>query len=197
MTRITNNVYFVLACIFAAFLLGSLLHPVSWTPKRLSHKTEFAIAQPGATVPPLDQQALDDLPNITLPGIGNIDDASYVPRGARGVYRPLGGAPIPSDATIVLRGWAADRTTRDAAGGLFLILDGKQRVDASASYGTPRPDVAAFLKNPKFARTGYAASVPAARLGPGPHTLQVGIIGSDQQAYYTFPTIVRVRVAGA
>jgi hypothetical protein len=197
MTRITHNAYFVLACVFGAFLLGSLLHPVSWTPKRLSHKTEFAIAAPGVTVPPLDQQALDDLPNITLPGIGNIDDASYVARGAQGVYKPITAAPIPSDATIVLRGWAADRATKDAAGGLFLILDGKERVDESASYGSARPDVAAFLKNPKLARTGYAAGLAAARLGPGPHTLQVGIIGSDQQAYYTFPIVVHVRVAGA
>ena len=61
--------------VFVAFLLGSLFHPVALTRKRLrtNYRSQNASGTDSTVAPPLDQQALDNLPNITLPADGNID----------------------------------------------------------------------------------------------------------------------------
>ena len=180
--------------VFGAFLAGSLLSPVHVTSKKTSHELTIAEnVQPGARVTALlDQQALDNLPNITLPAHGNIDFVA-IKNGGR--VTASKSPTVTRDEQIELRGWLADPVAQDAAGGLFLILNETRRLDYSSGYGLARPDVSAFLKNPRLTDTGFVIDVPASLLRPGVNELQLGVVASDQRGFFKFPDRVTVTLA--
>ena len=102
--------------VFFAFLFGSLLHPVELTAKRTSHELSIAqgVGAAGQSLVPLDQEALENLPNITLPAQGNIDFVAV--RTETASLRPAlptfiparrsscaGGLPTPSRIILALQ----------------------------------------------------------------------------------------------
>ncbi len=177
--------------LFAAFVAGSLLHPVQLTSKRTSHELSIAenVGAETGTAVPLDQQALDNLPNITLPAQGNIDFVAVRDGDKLAETRK----PVLHGAEDVeLRGWVADPVAGDAASGLFVIVNDSRRLDFSSQYGRGRPDVAAFLKNPRLVKTGFVVDVPASVLHPGTNELQLGVVASDQRGFFKFPDRVTV-----
>lgn len=184
----------VTALVFGAFLLGSLFHPVSFTQKRTSHELSIAerVGAGSRIALPLDQQALDDLPNITLPAEGNID---FVGVKDGGLVKEIRKPVLTTGEQVELRGWVADPVAADAAGGLFIIIDDSKRIDDSSQYGLGRPDVAAFLKNSHLTNTGFVVDVPALALHPGVNQLQLGVISSDQRGFFKFPDRVTVTLA--
>ena len=80
----------------------------------------------------------------------------------------------------------------DAASGLFVIVNDSRRLDFSGQYGRGRPDVAAFLKNPRLTNTGFVVDVPASALQPGTNQLQLAVVASDERGFFKFPDRVTV-----
>lgn len=178
--------------LFVAFLAGSLLHPVGVTEKRLSHESSIAEhASGGQALGPLDQHSLENLPNITLPAIGNIDVVG-VKRGDR--FSTSRAPSLRAGEALELRGWVADPVAHDKAGGLFVIVNDSSRINVSTDYGIDRPDVAATLKNPQLENTGFDVTIPASALRPGNDEVQLGAIAADQRGFFKFPDRVTVQV---
>jgi hypothetical protein len=103
----------------------------------------------------------------------------------------IDGAPAPpGEATVSLKdgaglsvlGWAIDPRENQAAGSVFLNIDGRR--DIVLSYGALRPDVAAYFKNSAYLGTGYEGKVSAQSLGAGRHTLTFKVLAADGSAYY-------------
>ncbi len=160
----------------AALLVGAeIVRPTNWTPKKIS-RTSLA-ANSGA---PFDREALDDLPPIVTPALGNIDAALVVPSG-RGI-------------ALELIGWCADPETRATAKTLLAIVDGRQRIDETAGYGRSRPDVARVLKAPGAKDAGFLVRLSGAELGPGRHTVRMAVVASDRRGIFVFPTPETVTV---
>jgi hypothetical protein len=183
----------VAIAIFFAFLAGSLIHPVALTPKKASRELAIAeqVGDTSRSAVPLEQQALDNLPNITLPAIGNIDVAGVQRAGSLSISR----VPVLSAGeSVELRGWVADPVAHDKAGGLFVIVNDSSRINVSSGYGIDRPDVAATLKNPQLEDTGFDVTIPASAFRPGKDEVQLGVIAADQRGFFKFPDRVTVQV---
>jgi len=154
----------------AALLVGAeIVRPTHWTLKKISRTSLAANSRA-----PLDREALDDLPPIVTPALGNIDAALVVPSG-RGI-------------ALELIGWCADPQTRATAATLLAIVDGRRRIDETASYGRARPDVARVLHAPGARDAGFFIRLSGAELGPGPHTVRVAVVASDRRGIFIFPT---------
>lgn len=95
-------------------------------------------------------------------------------------------APVAINAqqtpTITIRGWAVDQRATREAGGVIINVDGK--TDVVADYGLNRPDVASNLKNSAYANAGFRATIDAATLDKGRHTLTMRVVTSDRKGYY-------------
>jgi hypothetical protein len=125
----------------------------------------------------LDREQLAALPRIESPeGLGWIDDFE-----AR---------------TALLHGWAADPVTESPARSVFVLVDGKVALEFSGTYGTARPDVAAYHKNKALTAVGLVTRVPMRTLAPGGHSLQLGVVSSDGKGYYLVPVTVEFFVSG-
>jgi hypothetical protein len=160
----------------AALLVGAeIVRPTHWAAKKIS-RTSLA-ANSGA---PFDREALDDLPPIVTPALGNIDAALVVASG-RGIV-------------LELIGWCADPESRATAPTLLAIVDGRRRIDETAGYDRPRPDVARFLDAPGMNDAGFLIRLSGAELGPGPHTIRVAVVATDRRGIFVFPTPETVTV---
>jgi hypothetical protein len=90
---------------------------------------------------------------------------------------PSAGASVAA-TDLQIAGWFVDLTAQGWAGAddveIFLgTMDGGGRPLAHAQFQQPRPDVAAGLKNPFWAASGWSATVPLAGLPTGSNTLSV------------------------
>lgn len=65
------------------------------------------------------------------------------------------GAALDHLGTALFDGWVGDKTTGKIPATLWLALDGADDFYVTASTGKDRPDVAAALHNPAFARSGF------------------------------------------
>jgi hypothetical protein len=89
---------------------------------------------------------------------------------------------IPCGVDLIVSGWAVDVPNRDAAGGVWLDVDGRLY---RAHYGIPRSDVAFSLRNAAFDPSGFVAAVPMASIGPrGLHRVTVRVMNHAASAYY-------------
>jgi len=98
---------------------------------------------------------------------------------------PKAGPIVINAATtpaIVIGGWAVDAPAKNAAGGVFLNVDGKS--DLTATYGADRQDVASVLKEPNYKMSGFGISIPTASLDKGRHTLGLKVLTADKKGYY-------------
>jgi hypothetical protein len=89
---------------------------------------------------------------------------------------------IPQKARFVtVRGWAVDARAKEAAGGVYIDVDGKLY---PAYYGLARGDVAQVFEEEAYHYTGFEGSMRASRIGEGRHTLSIVVLSSDKQRYY-------------
>ena len=178
-----------IGCVVVAFLVAEVIHPTHWQPKSLSPSSLVALGKPAE----LTGVALDDLPPIAMPALGNIDQVSH--STAAGEWAHLdSGATVRLNANIRLAGWMAEPNKDVPGSGLILIVDGTRRFNVSKSYGEQRPDVSHYYSNPALTPTGFNVVVPATLLGAGRHDLQLALISADSAGYYLFPIIKTVVV---
>jgi hypothetical protein len=92
-----------------------------------------------------------------------------------------GTAHIPRLSELNVTGWAVDVAAKQPASKVYIELDGKYYL---AQYGLARPDVSTVLTEPKYAYSGFMASIPGP-FGDGEHHATVQIVNAAGTAYYT------------
>jgi hypothetical protein len=104
------------------------------------------------------------------------------------VVEPFTKQPVTVSAggELILRGFAVDRESKNAAGGVDIAIDG---MPFMAQYGIARPDVADYFKTPAYAKAGFLFTMPARMFGNGRHQLAVRVIASDKSTFYQSPAL--------
>src|SRR5215469_460857 len=100
---------------------------------------------------------------------------------------PLAGKTpqVRLDAQLTLNGWTIDQDAKQPAGGVELVVDSVRTFPAS--YGIPRPDVAAYFKLSSYEPSGFSASIPTKGLGPGLHRLALRVLSPSHNCYRQGP----------
>lgn len=83
---------------------------------------------------------------------------------------------------IMVNGWAVDKPAQSPAGGVVLVIDGN--VEVPTTYGADRPDVAKFLNNPNYTKSGYVGWINVAPITKGQHILSFKVLTADKRGYY-------------
>ncbi len=100
-------------------------------------------------------------------------------------YNLDGFKALDKGAGYAVSGWAIDALHQAPAGGVFLVLDGREY---PVYYGVPRPDVAKGLQNEGLLHCGFQRLLPAKDLTPGRHQVGFKILTDDRQALWTVPS---------
>jgi hypothetical protein len=109
-------------------------------------------------------------------GIDNANGVALAPNGATIVAGPA------TENVVLINGWAADTVSRLPAGGVFVDVDGQTQVPAS--YGLDRPDIATYLNDSSYERTGFRAGFSSDGLAKGKHVLTFRILAADSSSFY-------------
>jgi hypothetical protein len=123
--------------------------------------------------PPTDSRAAS-AEDGWLPGPGAVGSSTYDGY----IDRPATNTTLVQSGALELSGWFVDTTAQGWAGAddveIFagFMNDGGTPL-ARALMAQPRPDVAAALKNPYWAASGWSAAIPTGALFEGSDTLTV------------------------
>jgi hypothetical protein len=104
------------------------------------------------------------------------------------VTAPLSSAEAMSNIVVStmkpnpIVGWAVDSPGKALSAGIEVVIDG---LLYKANYGLSRPDVAAFLKSPVYAKSGYSYVLPAGSLRAGVHSLEIRALSADSKRYFS------------
>jgi hypothetical protein len=90
-------------------------------------------------------------------------------------------AVTPAGEPIVIRGFGLDPVVLTPGKGLDIVIDGAAY---GTAYGAGRNDVAAFFRKPGLTKVGFAVTLPAGAVAPGPHRAQVRVVAADGKSYY-------------
>jgi hypothetical protein len=90
-------------------------------------------------------------------------------------------AVTPAGRPILLDGFGFDPVAKAPAMGVDVVVDGTAY---GTTYGSARPDVASYTKTPGLVKVGFAATLPAGALAPGPHIAVVRVVAADGKSYY-------------
>lgn len=96
-------------------------------------------------------------------------------------------ASTPAGQATVFDGFAFDATVKAPARGVDVVVDGKAY---GASYGSARPDVAAYFKAPALVKVGFRTTLPAGALAVGAHTVLLRVVATDGKGYFDSPVAV-------
>lgn len=83
---------------------------------------------------------------------------------------------------IMVNGWAIDKPGQSPAGGVVMVIDGK--VEVPTTYGADRSDVAKFLNDPNYAKSGFVGWINVETITKGQHILSFKVLTVDKQRYY-------------
>lgn len=92
---------------------------------------------------------------------------------------PRAGSDVSTGPGILVKGWVVDQTAAGWSGiDEVHVYDGlaedpQGRFLGRAYIQESRPDVAAYLNNPAYERSGFAFMIPAGALAPGGHVIGV------------------------
>lgn len=83
---------------------------------------------------------------------------------------------------IMVNGWAVDTPGQSPAGGVMMVIDGQ--VEVQTTYGAERSDVAKFLNNPNYTKSGFVGWINVAAITKGQHILSFKVLTADKRRYY-------------
>jgi hypothetical protein len=131
-------------------------------------------------------QALTPISSSKL--VGHIDNTSADVAASR----PL---TFAHPQMIYIDGWAGDPTTHAPGPALIAILDHRIRFDISPFYHMARPDVAKAFNLESMQSSGIVhAPLAVAGLTPGTHTIEVGVVGTDQRTLFLVQPAVTITI---
>lgn len=109
--------------------------------------------------------------------------------GKRPTTNRNGPIELTADRSVTMIGWALDPTTDDVGGGILIDIDDATPI--IGLYGTNTPP---SVTNPDAAggNAGFVATLPAASLSPGEHTLTVRVLSPDRATSYEVPLRVDI-----
>lgn len=90
----------------------------------------------------------------------------------------VGPVTAQSNRLITVSGWAADARAHKPASAVWIDVEGTL---FSTSYGLSRPDVADFLKEPAYQKSGFTSRI---YMGPGTHRASLRIVNAARTGYY-------------
>lgn len=101
-------------------------------------------------------------------------------------------AAVDHQGSASFKGWVGDKASGKVPATFWLVLDGTQDFYVQAHTGGDRPDVAAVLHNPDFARSGFQvnAYLPGIPVGDYGITIYYRIEGKEMVC----PTHITVSV---
>jgi hypothetical protein len=136
----------------------------------------FAALPPEPTSTPPTEGLSKGLPKRAEPAGFSLDHAGAA-------QDPLNRRPAitPADRPIRLDGFGFDPVAKAPAKGVDVVVDGKAY---GTAYGAARPDVASYTKTPGLVKVGFAVTLPAGTLAPGPHIAVVRVVATDGKGYY-------------
>ena len=127
-------------------------------------------------------------PSASTAHAGNIEGlwvgARLVP--VKEVARGRAGKPVR------LSGWAIDPAAGTPAGGVLLVVDGRDVVPAG--YGIERADVARSFQRDRLAFVGWAIELPPSLLTTGAHEVVVRVLTRDGAEYVDLPQKIRLQL---
>jgi hypothetical protein len=103
-------------------------------------------------------------------------------------------AVTPAGQPTMVQGFGFDPAAKAPGKGLDVVVDGKLY---GATYGTDRPDVAAYFKTPGLAKVGFHTTLPAGVLAVGPHLASVRVVAADGKGYFESVKVAFEVKAGA
>lgn len=99
---------------------------------------------------------------------------------------PSAKGPVTIDVAqtpqIMVNGWAVDKPEQSPAGGVVMVIDGN--VEVPTTYGAERSDVAKFLNNPNYTKSGFVGWINVATITKGQHILSFKVLTVDRRRYY-------------
>lgn len=95
------------------------------------------------------------------------------------------------DGTIRVSGWAIDAEAENAAGGVYVEVDGEL---FPAFQEGDRGDVAERFGVPAYRDAGFVTDIPTSQIGPGAHELSLVVLSSDRERYYRTEHKVEIEV---
>jgi hypothetical protein len=156
------------------------LRAKGWGAARILQRHDLNVfyeQQSQASLPPLSKLSPADA--ATKSRMQTINDIQ-VHRAPRVRGEPT--VALPQEAQFVtVTGWAVDAWAKEAAGGVYIDVDGKI---FPAYYGLERGDVAQVFKEPAYHYSGFEGSIRASKLGEGMHALSIVVLTSDKERYY-------------
>ena len=93
---------------------------------------------------------------------------------------------------IMVNGWAVDKPGQGPAGGVVMVIDGN--VEVPTTYGAERADVAKFLNNPNYTKTGFVGWINVAPITKGQHILSFKVLTADKRSYYAPPNKITLAI---
>lgn len=93
---------------------------------------------------------------------------------------------------IMVNGWALDKPGQSPAGGVVMVIDGN--VEVPTTYGAERSDVAKFLNNPNYTKSGFVGWINVATITKGQHILSFKVLTADKRGYYEPPNKITLAI---
>jgi hypothetical protein len=138
-----------------------------------SFEDQFRLASPAA------------IPRMAAGNIDLINGVDYNRKSLPDESHPL---PVQTKSGLVVAGWLADRPEGSSFDAVYAVVNGRL-VPATI---LPRPDVAAYLKNPALARCGYQVRFVEEDFRKGIQRIDVIGVINKEHAPYRFPNAIYV-----
>lgn len=131
-------------------------------------------SEPGASSLP----KLSDLSPVSSPAGAEVGAI----KGVIGAISQGGSLVVPRGVPyVIIAGWAVDPNEKDAAGGVYVDVDGKL---FPAFYGARREGIAERFGEPAYEYSGFERAIPLSEIGAGTHELSIVVVTSDGKRYY-------------
>lgn len=95
-------------------------------------------------------------------------------------------AMTPAGVATLVDGFGFDPVAKAPGKGVDVVVDGRAY---GTRYGATRPDVADYFKTPGLAAVGFSATLPAAAMAAGPHTVAIRVVAADGKGFFESPQI--------
>lgn len=151
-----------------------------------------AAAGGGTNAPATNQPRVLEGVDTQALAFGGETTAFYIDLVNAKPYPPGTQLKVNGGGEITINGWGVDIKNKATAAGIIATVDDK--TDVAASYGEPRKDVSAYLKDLAYINSGFTVKIPTADLAKGAHDITFKLISADKKQYFKPQQKVSVQI---